>query len=288
MKIRFDATLSCDESRGGYRILYPVADGFIEYTFVHSVVPEKNCDIWRMSVVSVLNEKGESLRRLTKAHAEWEMAVRLLDRPDFIGGYNHGDEIGKAPRLMLDGVSVSEKELSDFREFSKLEIVMESVGYDPASPADAVLSHCKRYLFDEEGVHLSQEVTWLRDVVLDGKLNSYLAMMPPMKHEPSAPEKILTDSFSFGEDQVQGMATLPVRRKGVKKITVEGTESGYRFVMSVGEYEPLYPNSYLALLTDNGNLNYHKMYIAFAGGEKEAVAEGEIWRASTHYRIEKN
>ena len=101
MKIIYDGNLTFDGSQGGLRILYP--DAFVEYTFVHSVVPEKNCDLWRMSVVNALDENGAFLHPLTKAHAEWEMAIRLRDRPDFIGGAAHGDEIGEAPICCMDG-----------------------------------------------------------------------------------------------------------------------------------------------------------------------------------------
>ena len=51
MKLRYDETLSVEHGRGGLRILYP---GGIEYTFVHTVYPERNCDVWRMSVVNAL------------------------------------------------------------------------------------------------------------------------------------------------------------------------------------------------------------------------------------------
>ncbi|MBQ3075271.1 MAG: hypothetical protein IJC26_04300 [Clostridia bacterium] len=288
MKIRYDKTLNCDGGTGGFRILYPTCDGFIEYNFVHSVVPEKNCDIWRMSVVNALDDKGAFLHRLTKGAAEWEMAIRLKDRPDFIGGFNHGDEIGTEPTFILDGEEIAPQDVAEWRAFSKLEIKMDSIGFDPASPSEAVLSHRKEYVYDAEGVHLFQEVLWKKDAVLDGRLRSYLAMMPPLKHDPKDESRPITDSFAFGKAPLQKITHLPVEEKGVFSFTVTGTECAYRFTMSVGDYAPLYPNSYLALLTDNGkHMNYHKMYIAFAGGAEEPVPAGTKWQASTHYRIEK-
>lgn len=287
MRVFYDSTLSCDQGQGGLRIRYPAKDGFVEFTFVHSVVLEKNCDIWRMSVVNALNEKGELLHPLTKAHAEWEMAVRLENRPDFIGGYNHGDEIGLSPVFLLDGKEISPEDLPEWREFSRLEISVDSTGFDPANPSEEVLKHRKDYVFDADGVHLTQSVTWTKDVVLDGKFKSFLAMMPPLKHEPKNEEKNITDSFSFGGEPSL-ITKLPLENRNTSRITVAGMESGYVFTMSVGDYKPLYPNSYLALLTDNGGMNYNKMYVAFAGGNFDVIPAGTLWSSITHYRIEKN
>ena len=286
MKICFDPALSYDSGQGGLRIRYACRGGSIEYTFLHSVATEKNCDIWRMSVVNALDEKGELLRSLTKKYAEWEMAIRLKDRPDFIGGFNHGDEVGQTPLFILDGETVLHEDLTEWREFSGLEISMDSAGFDPASPEKKVLSHHKEYLYDEDGVHLSQEVTWLTGEELDSRLKSYLAMMPPLKHDPKNAEDVLTDSFAFG-GELFPIGALPVEKRDAREITVAGEKSGYAFTMAVSDYAPLYPNSYLAFVTDNGNLNYNKMYFSFGGGSADEVPAGTVWRAKTHYRIEK-
>ena len=286
MRVIYDRALSCDVSQGGLLIQYPVKDGFVEYTFVHSVVPEKNCDIWRMSGVNALDENGDFLRVLTKSHAEWEMAVRLENRPDFIGGYNHGDEMGQTPVFILDGEKILPEDLTEWREFERLEISVDSIGFDPSDPSEAVLNHHKNYVYDAEGVHLTQTVEWTKSVVLDGKFKSFLAMMPPLKHEPKNEGNVLTDSFSFGGELLP-IEKLPMEKRNAEQITVAGKESGYVFTMAVSDYAPLYPNSYLALLTDNGNLNYNKMYVSFAGGNADEVPAGTKWKSSTHYRIEK-
>lgn len=55
----------------------------------------------------------------------------------------------------------------------------------------------------------------------------------------------------------------------------------------IDHYEPLYQNSYLCTLTDNGaRHNYHKMYFAFAGGAEDRIKKGTVWKAATHYKIE--
>ena len=285
MKIRYDGSMTFDGAQGGLRILYPAQKGFIEYTFLHSVHPQRNCDTWRMSVVNLLDEKGAFLHRLTKDGAEWEMAVRLEDRPDFIGGFIHGDEIGTAPVIFLDGKQTELWDLASWKEFSQLEIRADSVGFDPTEPGKAVLNHHKHLRYDAEGVHLEQEVLWLENVTLDSKFKSFLAMMPPVKHDPNDPENRITGSFAMKGEPLQSITTLPVTQTDVQTFTVAGTNS--RFTMCVEGYAPLYSNSYLAHLSDNGShLNYHKMYITFAGGTKDEIPAGTKWHAVTHYKIE--
>ena len=286
IRLRYDPSLSYDSGQGGLRIRYAVKGGIIEYSFVHSVAAEKNCDVWRMSIVNALDEKGEFLHPLTKKNAEWEMAIRLKGRPDFIGGFNHGDEVGELARLTVDGKQTEITSLSQWRDAHRVEITVDSIGFDPASPKDKVLSHRKEYVFDAEGVHLSQRVTWLTAVVLETKLRSYLAMMPPLKHDPQNAKDVLTDSFAFGSDPISPITSLPQEARDTKRICVQG-KKGYAFTMSVENYAPLYPNSYLALLTDNGNCNYHKMYVSFGGGREDEIFAGTVWVSETHYQIEK-
>lgn len=241
-----------------------------------------------MSVANALDARGQVLHPLTKERAEWEMAIRLLNRPDFIGGYNHGDEIGTPPAIYLDGAAVSLEDLTQTRPFQTLEITVDSIGYDPAEPSSAILEHRKEYRFDAAGVHLKQTVHFLKEVLLDGQLKSYLAMMPPLKHRPDDETKKITDFYFFDDDQPQPIQSLPKRAETVRKMTVFGQESGYRFSMEAEGYDPLYPNHHFAQLTDNGhNANYHKMYIAFAGGAQTPIPQGTRWYATTHYSIEK-
>lgn len=286
LSVRYDPTLCCDESCGGLRILYPAHS--LEHLFVRSIVPQKNCDLWRLSVANAIGKQGQVLHPLTKERAEWEMAIRLLNRPDFIGGYNHGDEIGTPPTIRLDNVAVSLEELTKEHLFQTLEITVDSIGYDPAEPSVAILEHRKEYRFDAAGVHLTQTVHFLKDVRLDDQLKSYLAMMPPLKHRPDDEAKKITDSYFFNDDQPQPIQSLPQRAEKAQKITVFGKESGYRFSMEVSGYDPLYPNHHFAQLTDNGhNANYHKMYIAFADGAQSPIPQGTRWHTTTHYSIEK-
>ena len=287
IKIRLNSTMKYDGGNGGIEVLCPSGCGFVNYNFVHSVVPNINCDVWRMSVVNAVMDDGKSVFPLTNEGAEWEMAIRLYRRPDFIGGFAHGDERGELSTILVDG---EEKELSfltDEKECEKFELVVCSHGFDPSAPEKVVLSHKKHFTVTEEGVCLGQEVEWLCDVKLDDCIKSYLAMMPPMKHDKTNSKIVLTDRYSFNDEDIRRIEALPVNKQCVSKIMVLGKERGITFSMKASGYEPSYQTSYDAILTDNGNhLNYHKMYIVFAGGEAENIPKGTIWKAFTHYDVE--
>ncbi len=282
----YDPAMAYDGGRGGLRIDIPGENGIVNYNFVHTVVEEKNTDIWRLSVANQVDQEGNILRQLTKDRAEWDMAIRLADRPDFIGGYNHGDERGTALSLQIDGREIAPEALTERTAFSELKIKVCSVGYDPKSQSDAVLEHEKDFYFTQEGVLLHQQIRWLTDCSLDLRLKSYLAMMPPLKHDPEDPEKIITDTFYTDKNPASSIEKLPFLPGKASKICVFGSKSRVSFSMEAEHYAPLYRNSYQAILTDNGGCNYNKMYIAFAGGAPEQVTAGTVWKATTRYKIE--
>lgn len=122
---------------------------------------------------------------------------------------------------------------------------------------------------------------------MDMKFKSFLAMMPPLKCEVDHPEKSVTDTFYTDHSEEKAIETLPVALGKTRRVCVKGSESRLRFTMEAEGYEPLYQNSYQGLLSDNGaSHNYHKMYIAFAGGTEETVTKGTVWKATTRYQID--
>jgi len=282
LKIRYEKETSWDCAEGGFRICFPTQGGWINYNFVHSVEPKRAADTWRLSVAEYLNEGFQRVTGLTKPGAEWEMAIRLKDRCDFIGGYNHGDEKYTGVLFRLDGKRVTPEELSELREAEEFFVRVESEGYDPNLPSKPVLEHQKEYTFSEGRVFLRQRVSFLSDEALDGRFYSFLAMMPPLKREG---EVQISDSYVKNGEILPLPAALSNREES---LTVAGRESGFFFTMGASGYSPRYENAYHPLVTDNGGLNYNKMYLAFGGKSlTDRVKKGEIWQAETEYRIEK-
>ena len=87
----------------GLRLYLPIEKGYVNYNIVHSVSEGRQCDTWRMSVVYLCDEKLCRIRPGTRAGAEWEMALKLTGRPDFIGGFAHGDEVFYKTEVTVDG-----------------------------------------------------------------------------------------------------------------------------------------------------------------------------------------
>ena len=89
-------TDEADQKEGGTEALYiyiPTGEGYIRYQLIHTVLPQRNADTWRLGYVVHVDDSFENERVITNPGAEWEMALELNGRHDFIGGLAHGDEI---------------------------------------------------------------------------------------------------------------------------------------------------------------------------------------------------
>ena len=254
------------------KLYLPVSDGFINYNIVHSVTKGSNCNTWRLSAVYHCDDELQRVRPLTRTGAEWEMALMIQERPDFIGGYAHGDEVYEKLELTLDGKKVEKDELYEIVTFDELVAEVWSVGYDPIDSATKSLLHYKRIIVDKEQVKVEQRVEWLNDYLL-GK--SYMAMMPPYKD--------VTDHYYTNTDTTKKPISVNVN------ITEAGDfdtlylcgESGFTFSMKIEKYLADGQNSFL--VSDNGGVPYNKMYFPLHHGG--SVERGDIWETTTVYTV---
>ena len=269
---RYDPSVDFESALGGLKLFVPLADGYATYHLVHSVNRDRNCDTWRLGRAYAVDHRFENETALTPHGAEWDMALRLKDRPDFIGGYAHGDEIYTSLSVTMDGESIGMESLTDLTRFDKMIITVESLGYDPNDSATQALRHQKEYVIDGDGITLNQTVEWLNDYTLG---SSYLAMMPPLK--------TLTDHFYTDVDPTPKIANGHRGYVlGASQATVYGDASRIAFSMSVPKY-PSLPGGDRFLLSDNGGYPYNKMYFVVCNGAD--VSKGEVWESTTQYRI---
>lgn len=269
---RFDNSIDFESAVCGLRIFVPAEKGYINYNLVRSVNKRKNVDMWRLGKAYAFDDNFENEYELTPPGAEWDMALRLSGRPDFIGGYAHGDEICTSISLLLDGNAVNIESLKDLTPFSEITVTVESIGYDPDDSVTRALNHFKVYHITKRGISLSQKVVWLNDYALG---SSYMAMMPPLK--------TLTDSFYTDKDLTPKTAAsnygyVPC----AKEAHVYGSESGIKYSMSVPKYPSLCGGDKF-LLTDNKGGLYNKMYFVICDGH--SVSKGEAWETVTEYSI---
>ena len=283
----YDENMSYDSGQGGLAIYLPTEKGYVNYNFVHTINVDRNADMWRLTVVNLHNNKGEFVKQITKDGAEWEMAVRILNRTDFIGGYAHGDEIYSSLELYIDGTLTDITSINQYKTFDEMKIVMDSIGYDPADGTTKALEHHKEYSITKDGITIDQTVTWCNNFTLCNRLGSFLAMMPPLKYSLTDSTDIITDSYYT--DLNTTPINLPNNKldntlEDVLSVCVFGEESGIYFTMSKSNVVPILNAGNLMSLTDNSGLNYNKMYFRFA--YDCPVETGDVWNATTTYNIE--
>ena len=251
----------------------PTEGGYIQYSLIHSVVPAKQCDVWRMGPVFYCDTSMARQIRLTREGAEWEMALRLQDRPDFIGGVAHGDEIGTDLVCYVDDKVCRMDALCQPTPFATLTVCINSIGYDPAAPSEAVLRHSKRIVVNSAQIRVIQRVEWICDVIL---AQSYMAMMPPLK--------CVTDSYRTEKGEYCSIPERSLRESGdFSALSLRG-ESGFVFSLQIPRYlTEQGKNTFL--ITDNGGNTYHKMYFVLAHGGH--ASQGNVWETETVYRIDK-
>lgn len=252
-------------------LYFPTAPGYIQYSLVHSVIPSKQCDTWRLGTLYYCDRDFHRTVRLTRERAEWEMAIRLHGRPDFIGGAAHGDEVYEAISLRVDGRDRTLASLSALSEVSSVGADISSVGFDPSEPTCPVLRHEKQLLFLYDRLCVDQRVIWLSGLPLE---RSYLAMMPPLK--------TVTDRYRFGEVGFRPINERSIKGQGEAHELVLCGKDGFVFSMTAERY-PYEQGKRSFIITDNGGDQYHKMY--FVVPHRDYVTSGEIWESRSVYRV---
>ncbi len=270
---RYDATFSHEMSEGALRLYLPTEDGYINYNIAHTVVPKIVCDTWRLSYAFACDDRLANEYPITP-NAEWDMAVKLCGRDDFIGGRMHGDEVFTDMRLLIDGEAREMTALTETIPFEEVRVQVDSVGYDPADHESVALLHSKEIAVTAKGVILTQRVEWQNDYALE---SGYLAMMPPAKS--------LTDFYYTDVDPTPRPITEHrFEVEGCRSATLFGKESGFSFRMAVPRY-PVCELGSLFLMSDNKSDRYNKMY--FPVCRDFSVKRGECWESRTEYEIQR-
>ena len=286
--VSYDAAMNYESGIEGLAIYLPTEKGTINYNFVHTVNEDRNVDMWRLSVANLCDKERKFIKQITKTGAEWEMAIRLSDRSDFIGGYAHGDEKLVSLTIIIDEVEINDITTLSNKEFSKMLIKVYSKGFDPNDGITKALEHCKEYMISDDEIELKQTVRWCNDYQLDSRLGSYLAMMPPMKYSKENNADVITDLYYTDIDaEPKEISTngYSIKEENANMLCVLGKESRLRFKMSKEKYSPKCNHNRDVIVTDNGERNnYNKMYFVFA--KDDTVATGDIWNANTVYQIE--
>ena len=260
-----------DNATEGLNIYLPATVGYVKYTILHSVNSDINADNWRLANAYAVDDTFGNERILT-CKAEWDMAMKIDGRSDFIGGIVHGDEIMTSIKFVVDGKEVTDlSTLSSLTKFTTLQIVQTSNGYDPNDSTTVALTHAKTHTVTADGITTDQTVEWQNDYALK---NCFLAMMPPLKE--------YTDHYKLN-GATEGSEIAYGFYSKVSSAVVYGEESGVSFEMSISEY-PYYNNGRTFRMTDNGGLSYNKMYYYCC--DDLSITSGTVWESTTHHSID--
>jgi hypothetical protein len=266
---RFD-----DSGIEALKLYIPTCGGYINYNIAHSVMKSTKCDTWRLSVVYYCDGDFAPIKPLTRSGAEWEMALKIKGRPDFIGGYAHGDEVFEKIAVKIDGSEIELENLCELTAFKELSFEVWSRGFDPVDSKTEALLHYKKITVSGDGVKVEQRVEWLNDYELT---NSYMAMMPPFKE--------FTDHYYTNADQ-RKRPIVPgevITNTGdINSLCLCGS-SGFTFEMKAVKYLTDKDGKNTFLVTDNGGVPYNKMY--FYLNHNGAVRSGEVWETETEYTV---
>ena len=271
-------TDEANQKEGGTEALYiyiPTGEGYIRYQLIHTVMPQRNVNTWRLGYVVHVNDSFENERVITNPGAEWEMALELNGRPDFIGGLAHGDEIFSSIKLISDGEEHTAKKMN-FTPFDTLAVEVESTCYDPSAQDRAVFSHYKKLIFTKDGVRVEQRVEFKTNEV---PARIFFAMMPPQKEYTDCYYTNL-DSTKKDLPNIKGIYRHEVA-EGLNSVTLEG-DGGYTFQMTVEKYNP---GVHALTIQDNGGNNYNKMYFTYS---TDRITAGDVWETVTLYKITYN
>ncbi len=272
LHIKYDPEFREEFSTEALHIYIPAEKGYIDHTLGHTVWEKANADIWRLSIAFACDDNLSEPFAVTVG-GEWDMALRLEGRPDFIGGYAHGDEHFTEIKFIVDGKERDVREFTNATEIESLRIIEDSIGYDPLDSVTPAIQHHKEYTASFDGIRLDQKVKWLGDFPLN---YCYLAMMPPAK--------AYTDSFYTNlTDPCKLDLSKSPTVNGATSATVYGKESGLYFTMTINEYT-VFGKGRLRI-RDNAGGSYNKMYFDFTSSGQ--VKKGDVWNTFTHYKINK-
>lgn len=255
-------------------VCIPSQSGYVMFdiSFVENLDESKNYSLWRLQWVYAGDENLNILDYLSVS-GEWECALKLKDADDFMGGSTHGDEIMSNVCWIVDGQEV------DMATWSggfchELRMARKSTMYDPRDHVTQTAEHGVEYVFDSEGLTMSQSVKWLVNAEVT---NCYMGM--------NLPKKAYTTKGYI--DTVFDPSTLPAytRYPDASKLVLFDSEKGTFCSfenLELTKTEDAGNNS--LYFTDNSGNNYNKGYFcATYTSEGVVIPANTLWKSKTRY-----
>lgn len=253
----------------------------IRCTLVHISDTALHADCWRLGAADAVAD-GEVLFPLV-SDGEWEMALMLQGRPDFIGGKQHGSEMMTRAAFTVNGVRwVPGEDAESCRELGLRET---TTLYDPADETLPVGIHERVYTISAEGIRIAQRVRWLVDAVCD---YSYVCMLPILRgHDAVTPHLITGEcwddrDFTVYDISSPGFSGRPhLKAHGMTRYFLRSRETGVEAEVTCRITNE--PESSVSFVQNTADL-YNKVYFSYCG-PGYAVTAGDEWAWEQHYRL---
>lgn len=267
----------------------PQKVGYLLTRFGKCSKADDGTQIWRILYFQAMDASLTERFRITQ-NGETEMAVQIVGRDDFIGGWTHGDEIriGDNFTVLLDGKVVDVTSLTEYTVFDELRIIEVTQMNDPADHTTQVGEHGKEYIVTKDGIEIGQSVKWMGAYELKA---SFMPMLCAIRGEDAVSDLQITDTYIDNGDfkkydvSVGGFTGYPAKYKdGVSRFTLLSEKSGVTITLDIlestnktGAASRIFPN------VDT----YNKIYYAICGATTNHTTQnGEKWRSRSKIKIE--
>ena len=297
--------LSAKSNQSSVEQLYlcaPARNGFVEWSMEHIVCltgNTGNTNNWHLWLTKD-RDRTKILKNGLTRDGEVEMAIQLKDRPDFIGGRMHGDEVMRNVSLSVDGVPAQMSSfMNTWSQCKTVSIFQESRMYDPSLSINLtavtddtpyVATHAKTLTFYKDTLSIDQTVIWNGDYAIS---KAYMPMITPKKYElKNGLSVVITDgiftplsSYDLPHDW-ESHSIPSYTFQNTKKITVYGKEKQIMMPAECVQYINGSEISTAVTVMDNGGNNYNKCYFNLLGDARaKAVSAGDVWTSRAEIKI---
>ncbi len=160
----------------------PASARYLRYRMQRKPSPTINSDVWRWHEVWEVERTGDyaftTLLQICNP-GENEMAIRQLDKSDFMGGTAHGDEELFTVTMLIDGVTIPLGGTGNYRA-RRVEFLQGSDMYEVDTvPAkyNRVAKSYKRWVYEGGEVELFNHIVWEDSITLSQTFMTMLTLM---------------------------------------------------------------------------------------------------------------
>lgn len=254
-------------------VYVPQSAGYTEYLMARKVDATNKLDCWVIAYAYAVDDSLSRAAQMTTA-GNWEVAVTMKGRDNFVGGVAHGYEQMDTITMFVDGRVVT----SPAVECEEFRVLLSSNLIDLADGITEIAKHTVEYLFCGGELKIKQSLIWKVDDYVN---TSYMAMLPAAQ--------AVTDHYCSDKDYAPvtipsgGMSNVVIQN--TKQVNIWGASAGILMAFGIKDY-PAFVTPPRFLGTNNGGTSYNKLYFYSTLPNSETqVAVGDVWKAESFYKL---